>query len=1196
MLLAAGFALLASPAYAAPARPDLSVAKLRADAASATVTLKNAGRAKAKGSQVALTLSKDAKASKDDRALTSASVKALASKKNGSVTVKLTVPAGTYRVIACADPKNKVRESNEKNNCRASGEITVRTGPQPAPGPAPQPVPQPAPSPGGPQPTVVPTATATVAPTVTATPTATATATPTVTPTVTATPTPDFPEPPLPPAQNPADVAPDPEPTKPTTVAEGTEFLYTGNNPIQKEVKPDTIEGQQVAVIRGKVLKADGTPMKGARVTVLDHSELGYTATREDGGYDLAVNGGADLTLTFEQEGFMSVQRTEPIPWQDYVDIADVVMTPYDTKVTEIEENGDTLQVATSKTTPEDDADPRQATLLFEPGTDATMELPNGETKPLGDLEVRATEYTVGADGEEKMPGELPDSSAYTYAVEFSVDEAVEAGATDVKFTKPVTTYVDNFLGFEAGTIVPSAYYDEGKGAWVPSKNGLVIKIVSESNGRANVDTNGDGTADNTGIDDAERSKLAQQYDAPKSLWRVEVEHFTPWDYNWPYGCRAHCDAPNEEPPPPPYCPECQAAGSIIGVFNQTLGEKLSVPGTPFNLYYSSARVPGYKEAYQLEIPLTGNTVRSSLRRVELEVTVAGREFRQTFEAKPNLKHVFVWDGKDAYGRTVEGAQNAEVRIGYVYPGEYLEPAEFEASFGQFGGAPVTRNENGADEESRREIIAWQEWERPVGVLGAGSDALGGWTLDVHHAYDPQARTLYLGDGSKVTTEAIRSELGTAVGVSDGNVDPTKPATMFPLETARGTDAGADGSIYVAETSADRVLKVTKDGQVDIVADDDVLTAPRDVAVADDGTLFISDTGNARILKIDPLGNVSTFAGGGDPDTLGDGGAATSASLRDPRGLALAADGTLYIAEAGRNRVRRVAPDGRINTITTDLDLPTDVAVDAEGTIYIADALHHRVLRVTAQGETTTLAGNGGAGNTGDGGPATQAEIGQPYGLDVADDGTVYVSDRIHHVVRRIAKDGTIATYAGNGRSGDAGDGNAPQQAQLTFPEDVTVAPDQSVQIADTGNARIRRASPGLPGFVDADFSLPSQDGRSVYLFDRNGRHLRTLDALTGRIRVAFGYDAEGRLTTVTDGDGNVVTIERDAAARRPRSSPRATSARASRSAPTACSARSRTPRTRRTRSTTRRAACSPRSRTRSATTRTSPTTRPPAC
>ena len=67
---------------------------------------------------------------------------------------------------------------------------------------------------------------------------------------------------------------------------------------------------------------------------MLDHPEFGYTATREDGGYDLAVNGGDDLTLTFEQDGFMSVQRTEPIPWQDYVDIDDVVMTPYDAKVT----------------------------------------------------------------------------------------------------------------------------------------------------------------------------------------------------------------------------------------------------------------------------------------------------------------------------------------------------------------------------------------------------------------------------------------------------------------------------------------------------------------------------------------------------------------------------------------------------------------------------------------------------------------------------------------------------------------------------------------------------------------------------------------------------------------------------------------------------------------------------------------------
>ena len=823
VLLAAGFALLASPAYAAPARPDLSVTKLQVagsvapgQAVSATVTVKNAGRGKAKGTQAALTLSKDAKAGKDDRALTTGSIKSLAKRKSAGATFKLTVPAGTatgtYRVIACADPKNKVRESNEKNNCRASGPFQVRSGvfgsPQPSgpltpapggdPGPGPDPRRSRPPRRRPPRPPRRPR------------------------------PPPRPRRPPPPPPRRrpprrrsrrrrrptspsprsrrprtPATSLPTPQPTEPTTVAEGTEFLYTGANPIQKEVAAGTIEAQQVAVIRGKVLKADGTPMKGARVTVLDHSELGYTSTREDGGYDLAVNGGADLTLTFEQDGFMSVQRTEPIPWQDYVDLADVVMTPYDTKVTDDRREREhaagrdaqdhARRRRRRRARPRCSSSPartrRWSSRTARPSRSATS-----RSAPPSTRSAPTARSACPASCRTRARTRTPSSSR--------VDEAVEAGATDVKFTKPVTTYVDNFLGFKAGTIVPSAYYDEGKGAWVPSKNGLVIKIVSETSGRANVDTDGDGTADNTGIDDAERQKLAQQYDAGKSLWRVEVEHFTPWDYNWPYGCRAQCDAPDEEPPPPPYCPECEAAGSIIGVFNQTLGEKLSRPGhavRPLLQLGPRARLQGGLPARD---PADGqhDQAVAAARRARGRPSPGASSGRPS-SPRPNLKHAFEWDGKDAYGREVQGAQNAEVRIGYVYPAEYLEPAEFEASFGQFGGAPVTRNESGATEESRREIIAWQEWERPVGTLGAGADALGGWTLDVHHAYDPQSRTLYLGDGSKVTTEAIRSEIGTAVGVSDDGVwDPSRPATNFPLDIARGTDAGADGSIYVAET------------------------------------------------------------------------------------------------------------------------------------------------------------------------------------------------------------------------------------------------------------------------------------------------------------------------------------------------------------------------------------------------------------
>ena len=101
-------------------------------------------------------------------------------------------------------------------------------------------------------------------------------------------------------------------------------------------------------------------------------------------------------------------------------------------------------------------------------------------------------------------------------------------------------------------------------------------------------------------------------------------------------------------------------------------------------------------------------------------------------------------------------------------------------------------------------------------------------------------------------------------------------------------------------------------------------------------------------------------------------------------------------------------------------------------------------------------------------------------------------------------------------------------RADLSFPEDVTVAADGSVLIADSGNARIRRAAVGLPGYGDAELSIPSEDGTEVYQFNRDGRHLRTLEALTGTLRWSFAYDDAGRLTSVTDGDGNRTDIVRD--------------------------------------------------------------------
>ena len=189
----------------------------------------------------------------------------------------------------------------------------------------------------------------------------------------------------------------------------------------------------------------------------------------------------------------------------------------------------------------------RQATLLVPQGTTAQMVMPDGSTQPLTTLSVRATEYTVGPNGPKAMPAELPPTSGYTYCVELTADEALSAGAVDVRFEQPLYFYVEDFIGFPVGGAVPAGYYDKQRGQWVASENGRVIRILSITGGMAEIDTDGDGIADSgLGITDAERQQLANLYpQTPKQLWRVPMTHFTPWDCNWPYG-----PPPDAVPPP----------------------------------------------------------------------------------------------------------------------------------------------------------------------------------------------------------------------------------------------------------------------------------------------------------------------------------------------------------------------------------------------------------------------------------------------------------------------------------------------------------------------------------------------------------------------------------------------------------------------------------------------------------------------
>jgi hypothetical protein len=328
------------------------------------------------------------------------------------------------------------------------------------------PTPTPTPSPTrAPTETPTPTSTPTETPSPTSTPTPTATLTSMLTPTPPPTPPPTEVLPP-----DPSSVAPPLDQTLATDVFTSTQFLYTGPNPIQTGVAPGAIDPKRVAVLRGTVKTPDGQPLPGVTVTVHGRAEFGQTLTRQDGQFDMAANGGALLLIEYAKPGFLKVQRQVQAPQRDFVHLPDVTLTREDPRVTTIDlASAQVMQVARGSRVTDADGS-RQATVLFPSGTSAMLVFPDGSSRPLTSPHVHVTEYTVGSSGPSAMPGDLPPTSAYTYAAEFSVEEARAAGATEVRFSSPVPVYVENFLNFATGTTVPLGTYDTHQGPLGPAR------------------------------------------------------------------------------------------------------------------------------------------------------------------------------------------------------------------------------------------------------------------------------------------------------------------------------------------------------------------------------------------------------------------------------------------------------------------------------------------------------------------------------------------------------------------------------------------------------------------------------------------------------------------------------------------------------------------------------------------------------
>jgi trimeric autotransporter adhesin len=318
----------------------------------------------------------------------------------------------------------------------------------------------------------------------------------------------------------------------------------------------------------------------------------------------------------------------------------------------------------------------------------------------------------------------------------------------------------------------------------------------------------------------------------------------------------------------------------------------------------------------------------------------------------------------------------------------------------------------------------------------------------------------YTGDGGQATAAQINSPCGMAIYGNNlyfGNVYAScvrkinLTTGIITTLAGGGTSGLGDGGQATAATVGN----------------------PYGVAVDRMGNVYIAEEGRARIRKVNTAGIITTVAGNGTPGYSGDGGAATNAMIYDPNGLAVDLKGNIYIADAGKNCVRKVDTFGIISTFAGTgtagfsgdggaataamLSHVVDVATDSAGNVYITDYNNARLRKVDTFGIITTIAGNGIIGYTGDGGAATAASCNKPQGMYVDGAHNLIITDINNHAIRKISPGGIINSIAGNGTPGYSGDNGPATAALLNRPTKAIGDASGNLYICDFNNNCIRK-------------------------------------------------------------------------------------------------------------------------------------------
>ncbi|CAB3403586.1 unnamed protein product [Caenorhabditis bovis] len=565
---------------------------------------------------------------------------------------------------------------------------------------------------------------------------------------------------------------------------------------------------------------------------------------------------------------------------------------------------------------------------------------------------------------------------------------------------------------------------------------------------------------------------------------------------------------------------------SMIAVDTRSIVDAIPIAGTDLKLIYDSARSPSAPST--LLIGLLEDQVDVDLRKIHLNIKIAGRRFDYTLSPRINLTHIFTWDKMNAYRQSESGLVPAMVRIGYEY----------------------------ADCERESEIV----WiSRSALMLGATSRKMIGtmWTVDIHHHLDIVNNIVEMGDGGYRLISESEPRVTTIAGIEgikrdidcvdcDGKLD--RIALFRPTSLVYA----ADGSLIVGDHNL--IRRIAPDGSVNTILSLFLSDTSHSYYLAVspfDGSIAISLSLHKQIWKIasltphDPRSNYEIIAGdgkvcGSNVGSCGDGGLAQNAQLIYPKGIAYDRNGNLYLADS--RRIRVIDTSGHIRSIggTTEdfqpplhcpkmvkladlrLQWPTSLTVDHNsGLVYVLDTSVVYEIDPIRDLSGIVL----GAPVACESANSSMNEIRNAKDIAVDLDGSILVVEsdgKRSHQIRRLSSDRSTFSLILGGKSMCSCDiascgcddpmGEIPASSvHLNSPHGVLITPHGDVLVADSGNAKIKKMTKRMAKYNSKQrtYEVIDSERNEKYIFNRHGLHTSTSSLITGRSLYNFTYNVD---------------------------------------------------------------------------------------